>query len=104
MLERIIFERKDMTPEERILYAFLLNQRDLTKDLLNYEMIEKENAIEKNKIFTYQTNKELEELLGCSKSKLIKIKKSLEEKGILVQKRELGGKTKYFTFNKVGEV
>ena len=94
-IDNIIFNRKDLTPDERVLYAYLLDRRQVAKHC---------NMIEDGFYYYYHTNEELTELLGCSKSKLIKIKKSLEEKGILVQKRELGGKTKYFTFNKVGEV
>ena len=94
-IDKIIFNRKDLTPDERVLYAYLITNREYAK----YN-----NMIENGLYYCYHTNEELEKLLGCSKSKLIKIKKSLEEKGILVQKRELGGRTKYFTFNKVGEV
>ena len=94
-IDKIIFNRKDLTPDERVLYAYLITNREYAK----YN-----NMIENGLYYCYHTNEELTKLLGCSKSKLIKIKKSLEEKGILVQKRELGGRTKYFTFNKVGEV
>ena len=48
--------------------------------------------------YWYYTNEELTNLLGCSKSKLIKMKKRLEEKGLIKQKRELGSKTKYFAY------
>ena len=93
-INNIIFKRNDLTPDERILYAYII--KDLEVAMYN-------NTKDEDGYYWYYTNEELTNLLGCSKSKLIKMKKRLEEKGLIKQKRELGGKTKYFAYER-GEV
>lgn len=99
-IESIIFEDLDMTIEERILYAFLKRERAYKQSLVGYGLTKYEDTTENGLYFTIHSNQELQELLGCSKNKLIRVKKSLEEKGLLIQKRTLDGSNKYFTFNK----
>lgn len=95
----IIFD-KELTVEERVLYYFLTNAKQAKINLVKYGFYKIEEVTENELYFTTHSNQELMELLGCGKTKLIKIKKSLEEKGLLIQKRTLDGSNKYFTFDK----
>lgn len=99
-VNNIIFKEKSMTIEERVLYAFLLNERAYKQEQVRYGIVKEKDAIEEGFYYTIHSNQELMELLGCSKSKLIRIKKKLEDNGLLIQKRTLDGSNKYFTFNK----
>lgn len=96
----IIFKKTNMTLEERTLYAFLLTQRAINKEAVDCNIIESNSVTEEGLYYTVHSNQELMELLGCGKTKLIQVKKSLEKRGLLKQKRVLDGSNKYFTFNK----
>ena len=98
-VSEIIFNEKDMTIEERVLYAFLLSERAYKQNAVEYEIMDFENVTEGGLYYTTHTNQELMDLLGCSKPKLIRVKRKLEERGLLIQKRTLDGSNKYFTFN-----
>lgn len=98
-INELIFKEKDMTLEERVLYAFLLNERAYEVYAVEYKIKKIEEVTENGYYFTIHSNQELMDLLGCSKSKLIRIKKRLEERGLLKQKRTLDGSNKYFTFD-----
>lgn len=99
-IEEIIFN-KSMTIEERVLYAFLKTERAYKQSAVDYGYIKAEETTENGLYYTIHSNQELMDLLGCGKSKLIRIKKNLEKKGLLKQKRMLDGYNKYFTFNEV---
>lgn len=99
-IEPIIFKETNMTLEERVLYAFLLTQRTYIKNAVHHKMMSEDDTIEDGLYYTVHSNQQLQDLLGCSKSKLIRVKKELENKGLLKQKRTLDGSNKYFTFNK----
>lgn len=94
-IEPIVFN-KNMYIDERILYAYLMTKRELEERSVEYGYISKESVTEDGMYYTVHSNKELMELLCCCKSKLIKVKKSLEDRGLLIQKRTLDGSNKYF--------
>ncbi|WP_242385033.1 replication initiator protein A [Enterococcus faecalis] len=70
---------KKLSLDAKVAYAIL-------RDRFNYSI--KNNWVDENdRIFFIYTNKELGEILGCSNKTVVKIKKELEEKKLLTQKR-----------------
>ena len=70
---------KKISNDAKIAYMIL-------KDRLEYSL--RNNWVdEDDNVYFIYTNSELEELLNCSKPKIVKIKKELEEIGLLFQKR-----------------
>ena len=70
---------KKISNDAKIAYMIL-------KDRLEYSL--RNNWVdEDDNVYFIYTNSELEELLNCSKPKIVKIKKELEDIGLLFQKR-----------------
>ncbi|MEB5927597.1 replication initiator protein A [Enterococcus faecalis] len=70
---------KKLSLDAKVAYAIL-------RDRFNYSI--KNNWVDENdRIFFIYTNKELGEILDCSNKTVVKIKKELEEKKLLTQKR-----------------
>lgn len=70
---------KKLSLDAKVAYAIL-------RDRFNYSI--KNNWVDENdRIFFVYTNKELGEILDCSNKTVVKIKKELEEKKLLTQKR-----------------
>ena len=81
-LPKIFFSNdhyKKLSLDAKVAYAIL-------RDRFNYSI--KNNWVDENdRIFFVYTNKELGEILDCSNKTVVKIKKELEEKKLLTQKR-----------------
>lgn len=99
-INEIIFNN-EMNIEERVLYAYLLNEKAMQKASVEHGYLKIEDVTEDGEYYTIHSNQELMNLLKCGKTKLIKIKKQLENKGLLKQKRVLDGSNKYFTYKEV---
>lgn len=101
-ISSVVFD-DSMSIEARVLYSFLLTQRVKMARLLDYKMVDSKMCKEEDTglIFTIHSSEQLEKLLGCGKNKLIRVKRELEGKELIVQKRTMDGANKFFTFNKI---
>ena len=95
--KRLLF-CKELTIEECVLYAYLLDKRALSEQTNHTEGTIGKFMDEKG-IFCNASVNELSKVLRCGKDKINKMKKKLKQLGLIEEKRQIAGSNKIYVYD-----
>lgn len=89
---------KELTMEECVLYAYLLDKRMLS-ELTNHTEGTYGKFSDERGVFCTVSVDELSKILRCGKDKVNKMKKKLRKIGLIEERRQLAGSNKIYVYD-----